>query len=76
MAGRGRPRGFGKAPKEYKDRFQKHYYAHREELNEKRRLLYFGKKASGLCVRCRKKALKGKLFCSEHLMKSRSQKGG
>ncbi len=69
--GRGRPRGMGPAPGEFKDRFQKFYYQHRERLNEERRKTYLEKKARGLCVRCGRKAVKGSVFCKEHRSKSR-----
>jgi hypothetical protein len=69
--GRGRPRGMGATPRQFKDRFQKFYYEHRERLNNERRKAYLAKKARGLCVRCAKKVAKGSVFCSEHRMKSR-----
>ncbi len=69
--GRGRPRGFGEAPSEFKDRFQKFYYEHRKRLNEERRTLYQERKKKGLCVRCGQKAEKGSVFCKRHLEMSR-----
>jgi hypothetical protein len=40
--------------------------------------VYHIRKAEGLCVRCGKKALSGKLMCSDHMayIKSFSKKGG
>ncbi len=70
--GRGRPRGMGPAPKDFKDRFQKFYYAHREDLNDARRKAYQEKRAKGICVRCGKKAVKGSVFCTDHRQKSRA----
>ncbi len=72
-SGRGRPRGFGVAPREFKDRFQKFYYEHRARLNEERRRRYQERKAKGLCVRCGKKAVSGSVFCREHRAKSRGK---
>jgi hypothetical protein len=73
--GRGRPRGFGNSPREFKDRFQKFYYEHRDRLNNERRSLYTERKAKGLCVRCGKKAVKGSVFCAYHRDMSRKQNG-
>jgi hypothetical protein len=69
--GRGRPRGFGSKPGDFKDRFQKFYYEHRARLNEERRKLYIERKKKGLCVRCGKPAVKGSVFCRHHLEMSR-----
>ncbi len=63
---RGRPRGFGKAPREFQDRFQKFYYLHRERLNEERRKAYRLRKAKKLCVRCTRKAVANSVFCRKH----------
>ncbi|MBR9693209.1 hypothetical protein GOV07_04770 [Candidatus Woesearchaeota archaeon] len=69
--GRGRPRGFGTAPGDFKDRFQKFYYEHRARLNDGRRILYEERKAKGLCVRCGKKTVQKSVFCRHHLDLSR-----
>ncbi len=69
--GRGRPRGFGRAPADFKDRFQKFYFEHRERLNNERRRLYVERKQTGLCVRCGKNAMKNSVFCRHHLDMSR-----
>lgn len=69
--GRGRPRGFGQVPRQFKDRFQKFYYEHRDRLNRERRSAYIEKKDKGVCVRCKRKASKGSIFCQEHKSKSR-----
>lgn len=69
--GRGRPRGLGESPVDFKDRFQKFYYQHRKRLNDERRKVYNAKKRKGICVRCNKKAIKGSVFCKEHREKSR-----
>lgn len=64
-AKRGRPRGLGKEPKTFKDRFQKFYYANRARLNIERRAAYQERKAKGLFVRCGARAY-GRLFCKPH----------
>jgi|GEM_PF-1911083 len=69
--GRGRPRGMGPAPREFKDRFQKFYFVHRGDLNNERRRLYLQKKARGICVRCKRKVVKGSVFCADHRKRSR-----
>jgi hypothetical protein len=69
--GRGRPRGFGSVPRQFKDRFQKFYYEHRERLNRERRSAYQAKKAKRFCVRCKRKVVKGSIFCARHRAKSR-----
>ena len=63
---RGRPRGFGEAPKKYKDRFQKFYFKNRERLNDERRETYQARRNAGACVRCGSlKEVKG-VFCATH----------
>lgn len=69
--GRGRPRGFGPAPREFKDRFQKFYYVHRDDLNDERRSTYKRKKIRRICVRCKRMAVKGSVFCAQHRKMSR-----
>ncbi len=69
---RGRPLGFSGVPHEFKDRFQKFYYEHRERLNNERRATYLARKAKGLCVRCAKRAAKGSVFCKAHRELSRT----
>jgi hypothetical protein len=64
---RGRPVGPVKAdPGDYRNRYSRHYYAHRDELNAKKRLAYQERRAKGLCVRCLRKALHGIVFCRTH----------
>ena len=55
-----------KSVKRWKNRFQKFYHLHRDEINRKRRRLYQGKEKKGVCVRCKKRALKGITFCMFH----------
>jgi len=61
----------GKITKKVKNRFQKFYYLHRPALNTWRRGSYKDKKKKGICVKCKKKALKTSIFCQKHLLKSR-----
>jgi hypothetical protein len=53
----------------WKNRFQKFYHLHRDDINRKRRKLYALKEKKGLCVRCSKKALSGITFCAFHRKK-------
>ena len=55
----------------FKNRFQKFYYLHREGLNKERKALYFEKQKKGICVKCKKKAVKNSIFCKYHLEQSR-----
>lgn len=57
--------------KKFKNRFQKFYHKHKKQLNAKRRALYKSKKKKGICVKCKKKAIKGSVFCANHKLKSR-----
>jgi len=61
----------GRLPKRVKDRFAKFYWLHRPALNTFRRSSYQQKKRKGICVKCKKAALKTSIFCSKHLAKSR-----
>lgn len=76
---RGRPRGWAKTDpdvsgKGYKDRFEKHYFTHREKINKKRRDLYKARKALCVCVRCAEKLSKdSKTFCKAHHEASKRQ---
>lgn len=65
---RGRPFGsWTKTVTNFKDRFQKHYYKHREEIGKRRAQVYAARKAAGLCVTCgAARAKKDKLFCKAH----------
>jgi RNase P subunit RPR2 len=64
---RGRPLGCAKTVTEYKDRFQKHYYKHRDEISERRRNLYDARKKAGFCVNCGGPRARGDaLFCKHH----------
>lgn len=51
---------------EFKNRFQKFYQLNKERLNEERRNKYQEKKDTGVCTRCKRKALKGINFCRYH----------
>ena len=65
--GRGRPTGFKQDPEEYKNRFQRFYYKHRNRLRNQRQELYACRKLEGLCVRCGKERVEGSnLFCLNH----------
>lgn len=66
---RGRPRGSIKpTPKEFENRFIKHYYKHQSVILQSRRSLYQQRRAMRVCVRCGEKLMpKSNLFCKEHL---------
>jgi hypothetical protein len=55
-----------KKEKKYANRFLKHYYLHQEKLNKERRSSYSERKAKGICVRCKEKAVSGIVFCKYH----------
>lgn len=61
----------GGLKKKVKNRFQKFYVLHRPAINNWRRSSYKTKKKQGICVKCKKKALKTSIFCAYHLAKSR-----
>ena len=60
---------FGK--KKYANRFIKFYHQNKKKLNENRRLSYSERKKKKICVRCKKKALKGIVFCEYHQSKQK-----
>lgn len=53
-------------PKKYKNRFQKFYYLNRDRINEERRERYETNKKKGLCIKCKRKSVKGIKLCSYH----------
>jgi hypothetical protein len=57
--------------KRFDNRFQKFYYTHRPDLNKSRRMSYSEKKKNGICVKCKRKALKTSIFCAHHRAMSR-----
>ena len=57
--------------KKYPNRFLKFYHQNKKRLNENRRLSYSEKKKLGICVRCKKKARKGIVFCKDHQSKQK-----
>ncbi|MBT4651085.1 hypothetical protein HOC13_01030 [Candidatus Woesearchaeota archaeon] len=57
--------------KKYKDRFQKFYHSNKERIQEERKLTYQEKKNKGICVRCKRKALLGIIFCNYHKQKQK-----
>ncbi len=56
---------------EYRDRFHKHYELHKEEINKKRKELYNARSLTGICVRCKKKSVKGIKLCKFHRIKQK-----
>jgi hypothetical protein len=58
-----------KTVKKFKNRFQKFYHLNKTRINKKRRLVYGQKERKGLCVRCKRRALKGITFCAFHRKK-------
>jgi hypothetical protein len=67
---------FRKDQKQYDNRFVKFYHLNKKRLDRERKKLYHWKLKQGICVRCNKKADKGKIFCSYHrnLQKSYNKK--
>jgi hypothetical protein len=58
---------FKKKEEEPKNRFLKFYYQNQKRLNKERKSLYWEKRKNGICVRCNKPAVKGRIFCQYHL---------
>lgn len=56
---------------EYENRFQKFYDLNKDRINSERRSKYEENVESGLCVRCKKKAVKGIKLCKYHRDKQR-----
>jgi aromatic ring hydroxylase len=52
--------------KGYPNRFVKFYHLNKDKLVQERKSTYAEHKKSGLCVRCRRKALPGIVFCEYH----------
>jgi hypothetical protein len=57
--------------KKYPNRFLKFYHQNKKRLNKERRGSYTGRKSSGTCVRCKKPALRGIVFCEYHQQKQK-----
>ena len=55
--------------KNYPNRFLKFYHENKTRLNKERRGSYTKKQKNGICVRCKRKALKNIVFCSYHRKK-------
>jgi len=60
-----------KGKKEYSNRFLKFYHLNSNRLNKERRSSYKTRKKSGFCVRCKRKAVKGIVFCKYHQQKQK-----
>jgi len=56
---------------EYENRFMKFYYLNQNRLNKERRGSYGSRRKSGICVRCKRPAVKGIVFCEYHQEKQR-----
>ena len=55
-----------KKNKEYSNRFNKFYHLNKKRLDKERKSLYHDKRSKGICIRCKKKADKNRIFCSYH----------
>ncbi len=55
--------------KAYPNRFLKFYHENKGRVNKTRRSIYTEHRKAGLCVRCRKKAISGIVFCAYHQQK-------
>ena len=60
-----------KSPKEFQNRFHKFYHLNKKRLNKERRGLYTTRSKKGICVRCKKRVVKGIVFCSYHKAKQK-----
>lgn len=60
-----------KSYKDYPNRFLRFYHLNKERLNKQRRSSYKKRKKSGQCVRCKRKAVKGIVFCKYHRNKQK-----
>ncbi|MBU0456641.1 MAG: hypothetical protein ABH824_05565 [Nanoarchaeota archaeon] len=61
-----------KKEKAYPNRFLKFYHLNKKKLNKERRFSYNERKKSGVCVRCKKKTVKGIVFCQYHQEKQKT----
>ena len=57
------------AKNEYPNRFLKFYHLNKKRLQKERNSAYSLKKERGICVRCRRKASEGIIFCEYHQQK-------
>lgn len=60
-----------KGKKEYPNRFLKFYHENKTKLNKERKNNYHKKQKSGICVRCKKIAVTGIVFCEYHQAKQK-----
>ncbi len=56
---------------EYKNRFLKFYHENSSRLKKERKSAYHHRLKSGNCVRCKKPAIEGIVFCSYHRQKQK-----
>lgn len=56
---------------EFENRFQKFYHLNKTRLNKERRGNYKTKAKKGSCVRCKRKAKPGIVFCDYHQNKQK-----
>ena len=61
----------GKQEQKYKNRFLKFYHENASRLKKERKSVYRKRQKLGTCVRCKKPAVKGIVFCSYHQQKQR-----
>jgi hypothetical protein len=57
--------------KEYPNRFVRFYHLNQNRLNKERRGGYSERKKDGICVRCKRKAVEGIVFCEYHQQKQK-----
>ena len=65
------PEKGAKKTTEFENRFQKFYHLNKKRLNKERRGLYTKRSKKGICVRCKKKVVKGIVFCTYHKAKQK-----
>jgi hypothetical protein len=59
-------RNLFKKKKTFKNRFEKFYYLNKEKIRKERKQRYYDKKKKGICIKCKRKAIKGINFCAYH----------
>jgi hypothetical protein len=57
--------------KEYPNRFLKFYHTNKKKLNNQRRSGYKKRRRKGICVRCKREAVEGIVFCVYHQQKQK-----
>ncbi len=57
--------------RKFTNRHVKFYYLNKSRLTDERKSSYSSKKESGICVRCKRLAVPGIVFCSYHQAKQK-----